>query len=94
MKRIALICLIAAASAPAARAAQQDMNTTTCQDWLDAGEDEQEQMAAWLRGYLAGRSTGALFDLSRVRADAASLKKFCQGHLTVGLTGAATAFGR
>ena len=55
----------------AGRAAPLDMNTQTCQDWLDAGEDEQEQMAAWLRGYLAGHSTGAMFDLSRVRADAA-----------------------
>jgi len=94
MKRVALTFLIAAACAPAARAAPLDMNTTTCQDWLDAGEDEQEQMAAWLRGYLAGHSTGAMFDLSRVRADAAGLKRFCQGHLTVGLTGAAAAWGR
>ena len=94
MKRIALIFLLSAAFAASGRAAPQDMNTQTCQDWLDAGEDEQDQMVAWLRGYLAGRSTGALFDLARVRADATSLKRFCQGRLTAGLISAAAAWGR
>jgi uncharacterized protein YdaL len=94
MKRIGLILLLSVASAPLARAAPADMNTLTCQDWLDAGEDEQEQMAAWLRGYLSGRGAGALFDLARVRADAAMLKRFCQGHLAAGLVSAAAAWGR
>jgi uncharacterized protein YdaL len=94
MKRIALLLLISAALAPPARAASQDMNTQTCQDWLDAGEDEQEQMVAWLRGYVAGRSTGAMFDLSRVRADAAGLKQFCQSHPGAGLVSSTTAWGR
>jgi uncharacterized protein YdaL len=94
MKRIALIFLLSAAVATSARAAPQDMNTQTCQDWLDAGEDEQEQMVTWLRGYVAGRSTGAMFDLSRVRADATSLKRFCQSHTTAGLVSAAAAWSR
>jgi hypothetical protein len=94
MKRSALFLLMSAALAPHAAAAPLDMNTQTCQDWLDSGEDEQEQMVAWLRGYVAGRSTGAMFDSSRVRADALILKRFCQGHLTVGLVSAAAAWGR
>jgi hypothetical protein len=94
MKQIALILLTLAAFASPGRAAPADMNTQTCQDWLDAGEDEQEQMVAWLRGFIAGRSAGAMFDLSRVRADALTLKRFCQSHLTVGLVSAAGSWDR
>ena len=92
MKFYGLLVLLLAAWP--AHAAPADMNTTTCQDWLDAGEDEQEQMVAWLRGYTAGRGTGALFDVARVRADAAFLKHFCQGHTSAGLVSAAGQFGR
>ena len=90
---IAAPLALLALAAPA-RAAPQDMNTQTCQDWLDAGEDEQEQMVAWLRGYTAGRSTGALFDVTRIRADATALKRFCQSHTAVGLVSAAAQWGR
>ena len=89
--KICLWLALVLAALPA-RAAPADMNTTTCQDWLDAGEDEQEQMIAWLRGYMAGRGTGALFDVAHVRADAASLKRFCQGHVSAGLVSAAGQF--
>ena len=71
-----------------AKAAEMDMNTQTCQEWLDAGEDEQELMTAWLRGYVAGRSSSGLFDLSAVRADTSRLKGYCQQHLTNGLLSA------
>ncbi len=84
---VALICLLLAAPA---RGASVDMSTQTCQDWIDADEEEQDQMVAWLRGYLAGRSTSSLFDLSASRADAAALKRFCQGNPTVGLVSAAS----
>lgn len=94
MKPLLFLLLTISAFATGARAAPQDMNIQTCQDWLDAGEDEQEQMVAWLRGYVAGRSTGALFDSSRVRADALILKRFCQTHTTVGLVSAASTWGR
>jgi hypothetical protein len=92
MKRYALLLLLAVA--PPAAAAPLDMNTQTCQDWLDADSDVQELMIGWLRGYASGRSTGALFDVARVRADALALKRYCQGHLTVGLVSAAGQWGR
>ena len=85
MKRIGLLLLLLVAFA-SPRGGLPDMNTATCQDWLDAGEDEQEQMVAWLRGFVAGRSTGAIFDLSRVRADAVGLKRFCQSHMASALS--------
>ena len=91
--RIYLLLALGLAASPL-HAAPADMNTTTCQDWLDAGEDEQEQMAAWLRGYVAARGTGALFDVARVRADALVLKRFCQSHVTAGLISAAGQWGR
>ena len=84
---IALVCLIFTAPA---RAAPFDMSTQTCQDWLDATEDDQDQMVAWLRGYLSGRSTSTLFDVAKLRADGTMLKHICQGHLTTGLVSAAS----
>jgi hypothetical protein len=90
MKRHLLGPLLAAlAFAAPARAATFDMGSQTCQDWLDAGEDEQDQMVAWLRGFLAGRSSITLLDLSALRGDGAALKRYCQTHLTVGLISAA-----
>ncbi len=85
--------LAALAFAAPAWAAPFDMGGQTCQDWLDASEDEQDAMVAWLRGYLAGKSGATLYDLAGARGDAASLKHYCQGHLTVGLISAGSQFG-
>ena len=82
------VCLLAALG-PRACAAPVDMNTLACQDWLDAGEEEQDQMVAWLRGYQSGRSTSSLYDPANARADATALKRFCQTHLSAGVVSAA-----
>ena len=71
-----------------AQAAEMDMNTQTCQDWIDAGEDEQDLMSAWLKGYQAGRASSGLYDLGAVRSDVARLKAYCQQHLATGLLSA------
>jgi acid stress chaperone HdeB len=86
---IALVLL----SAPA-RAAGVDMSTLTCQDWIDADDDAQDLMTAWLRGYLAGRSTATLFDVGRERADAQALRAYCQGHPQTGVVSAASQWGK
>lgn len=83
MKRLCLLALLALA-APA-HAGEVDMNTQTCQDWLDAGEDEQDMMAAWLHGYAAGRTSSGLYNVNGARADSARLKAYCQKHLDNGL---------
>ena len=89
--KFTLICAGALALAGvAARAGPADMSTQTCSDWLDAGEDEQDQMTAWLRGYVAGRSGASLLDLAGLRADTLTLKRYCQGHATTGLVSAAS----
>ena len=88
MTRSWLIALVLLA-APA-RAASVDMSTQTCQDWLDAGEDEQDMMVAWLRGYLAGKSTATLYNTSGARMDATALRGYCQGHSDAGLISAAS----
>ena len=84
---LAFACLILAAPA---RAAPTDMSTQTCDDWLDASEDEQDLMVAWLRGYVAGRSTSSMYNVDGARGDATALKLYCQSHKTVGLTSAAS----
>lgn len=89
MKTWLLALALFAVLAPHASAASVDMGTLACQDWLDAGEEEQDQMVAWLRGYQSGRSTSSLYDPASARADAAVLKRFCQTHLTVGVVSAA-----
>jgi hypothetical protein len=85
--KLALL-LIALVAASAARAAPLDMGTQTCQDWLDAYEDTQDQMAAWLHGYVAGHSASTLYDIDG-RADSATLKAYCQSHPTTGVISAA-----
>jgi hypothetical protein len=83
MKRVCLFALLVLA-APA-QAAEVDMNTQTCQDWLDATEDEQDLMSAWLRGYGAGRTSNGLYDVNGSRADSSRLKSYCQKHPSNGL---------
>jgi hypothetical protein len=85
--RFALI-LIALMGAVSARAAALDMSTQTCQDWLDADDDAQDRMVAWLRGYLSGRSGVTLYNEDG-RGDAATLKVYCQRHPTIGVVSAA-----
>ena len=85
---LAIVALILALAAPS-RAASVDMNERTCQDWLDADDDEQEQTLAWLRGYLSGKSGSSLYDFAGSRVDEAALKRYCQNHLTVGVISAA-----
>jgi hypothetical protein len=91
--RSALIVLLALAALPA-RAAGVDMSTQTCHDWLDAEQDVQDQMVAWLRGYQSGRSTSTVYDPGRARADAQMLRGFCQGHLDIGVISASSQWGR
>jgi hypothetical protein len=85
--KFALI-FMALLAASAARAAAVDMSTQTCQDLIDADDDQQDQMIAWLHGYVSGHSGSTLYDLD-ARADAAKLRVYCQNHLTVGVLSAA-----
>lgn len=73
-----------------ARAASLDMATSSCQDWIDNTDDEQDQVVAWLRGYLAGRSSASLYNPEAARSDRTSLKIYCQQHLTTGVISAAS----
>jgi hypothetical protein len=88
------LILLAVLAATAARAGGVDMSTQTCQDWLDADDDVQDLMTAWLRGYIAGRSTSTVYDASRERADRQLLKAYCQTHLQNGVISAASQWGR
>ena len=83
MKRLGLLALLALVSP--ARASEIDMNTLTCADWLDDSEDDQDMMAAWLRGYAAGRASSGLYDVNQSRTDSARLKAYCQKHPATGL---------
>ena len=83
MKRLTLFALLALA--PCAQAAELDMNTQTCQDWLDATEDEQDLMSAWLRGYTSGRTSSGLYDVNGSRNDSTRLRSYCQKHPGNGL---------
>jgi hypothetical protein len=89
---LAIAALFLALVAPA-HSAPVDMNTRTCQDWLDSDEDEQEQTIAWLRGYLSAKSGSSLYDFGGSRVDTTALKRFCQGHLSVGVISAAAQWG-
>jgi opacity protein-like surface antigen len=89
---LAMAAVFLALAGPA-HAASVDMNTRTCQDWLDSDEDEQEQTIAWLRGYLSAKSGSSLYDFGGSRVDTTALKRYCQTHLTVGVISAAGQWG-
>ncbi len=65
-----------------------DMATFTCQDWLDASDDERDLMVVWLRGYLGGRSGTSLYDPNAPRTDAPKMETYCRAHLTIGVISA------
>ncbi len=90
--RLALILLAVLAAVPAR--AGVDMSTQTCRDWLDADEDAQDQMVAWLHGYVAGRSTSTVYDVSHARGDAQLMRAYCQQHQDIGVISAASKWGR
>jgi hypothetical protein len=75
-------------AASGARAASLDMSTQTCQDLLDADDDVQDRMVAWLRGYVSSHSGSTLYDVDG-RADSAKLRAYCQSHSTIGVLSAA-----
>ncbi len=85
--RLCAILLILAAL-PARAAPALDMATFTCDDWLDATEDDQDMMLVWLRGYLAGRSGASLYNADALRADRAAMMGFCRAHGSMGLVSA------
>jgi hypothetical protein len=86
--------LIALAVLAPARAAALDMATQTCQDWLDSDDDQQDEMTAWLRGFIAGRATSTLYEPRAARSDIALLKVYCQSHKEDGLISAASQWKR
>ena len=89
--KYAVLLLACLAATPAAAL---DMGTQTCQDWLDSDDDQQDVMAAWLRGYIAGRSTATLYNLAGARADVAALKVYCRSHKSDSIISAASQWKR
>jgi hypothetical protein len=86
-KKSAMVALLSLGVLPA-RAAPVDMATLTCQDWIDASDDEQDQMIAWLRGYLAGRSSVTLYDAGAARGDRDALMVACRRTPSIGVISA------
>src|SRR5580693_4688385 len=65
-----------------------DMATFTCQDWLDASDDERDLMLIWLRGYLGGRAGTSLYYPDATRTDRTKMEIYCRAHLAIGVISA------
>jgi len=65
-----------------------DMATFTCQDWLDASDDERDLMLVWLRGYLGGRTGASLYNPDSTRTDRPKMETYCRTHLGIGVISA------
>jgi hypothetical protein len=65
-----------------------DMATFTCQDWLDASDDERDLMLVWLRGYLGGRAGTSLYYPDATRTDRTKMEIYCRAHLAIGVISA------
>jgi hypothetical protein len=90
VKTILALSVAAALFHPGGARATADMATMSCQDWMDASDDEQDQMVAWLRGYLASRSSATVFDYSDTAARVArgALMVACRRDPTIGVISA------
>ena len=94
MKRwLAALLLIGLSSAsmsfaPARADSSYDMATFSCQDWLDASDDERDLMLVWLRGYLGGRSGTSLYNPDATRTDRTKMEIYCRTHLAIGVVSA------
>src|SRR3984957_13620069 len=87
--RIAIGLSLAAMSFGPARAdTALDMATFTCQDWLDASDDERDLMLVWLRGYLGGRAGTSLYYPDATRTDRTKMEIYCRAHLAIGVISA------
>ena len=87
---LSLIGLLSASMsfAPARADSTYDMATFSCQDWLDASDDERDLMLVWLRGYLGGRSGTSLYDPEATRMDRTKMEIYCRAHLAIGVVSA------
>ena len=90
MKRtlLALLAIAPLSLSPVRADPAYDMATFTCQDWLDASDDERDLMLVWLRGYLGGRSGTSLYNPDGARFDRARMETYCRGHLAIGVISA------
>jgi hypothetical protein len=73
---------------PARADTSLDMATFTCQDWLDASDDERDLMQVWLRGYLGGRAGTSLYYPDATRTDRTKMEIYCRAHLAIGVISA------
>ena len=87
---LALLVFVCFGGSGRAFAAGFDMGTTTCQDWIDASDDEQDLMIAWLRGYTAGRATSTMYNPANARLDRTLLMGFCRNNANIGLISASS----
>jgi hypothetical protein len=63
-----------------ARAGAIDLDTESCQDFLNANGAEVDATLAWLDGYYQDTDAPAVIDLDALKANAAKLKAFCAAH--------------
>jgi acid stress chaperone HdeB len=63
-----------------AGAAAIDLNTESCQDFLNANGAEVETTLAWLDGYYQDTDAPPVIDFDALKTNAAKLKAFCAAH--------------
>ena len=90
---LATLALVLPLSAPAKADPAYDMATFTCQDWLDASDDERDLMLVWLRGYLGGHAGTSLYAPDGARMDRSRMETYCRGHLAIGVISAMSQLG-
>ncbi|MGP8233047.1 MAG: HdeA/HdeB family chaperone [Methylovirgula sp.] len=63
-----------------ARASTIDLNTESCQDFLNADQAEVATTLAWLDGYYQDTDAPPVIDFDALKTNAAKLKAFCAAY--------------
>ena len=95
MRLSATVIAAALLLAAPAGAANLDLSTVKCQDFLTAGKDNIAVIITWLDGYYKEENDPPVIDLESFSKNSEKLAKFCQENLNNGIiTAADQTFGK
>ncbi len=89
MSRITALLAAAMLIAGPAGAANLDLSTIKCKDFLTSGKDNIAVIITWLDGYYKEKDDPPIIDFDKFTANSASLAKYCTDNPDNGLITAA-----
>jgi len=77
---IAIFCLVAVLAPSWAQAAQVNLNTQTCKDFMQTSKQDVGYTLAWLDGYYKDEDDPPIIDFDKLKDNANKLGSYCTDH--------------